>query len=392
MNIVFVSTTDTYGGAGIAAYRTFKSLQKQNVNVKMFVQYKFSTDAEVVESKHKFYGYFRTGVDKVVSWLMGDVWSSSIIPSGNVQQILELKPDIVHLHWINNTLSLSDIKQLQNRGIQIVWTLHDMWLTQGGYHYVPEKSLSVFQRKLDHLFQSNKCKNLPKLNQITLIAPSKWLATVAKKSANTKKFPLENIPYAIPLDMFCPIKNAKSKLNLNPQKKYVLFGAMASLQDKRKGSDLLIRAVNVCNDDDFEILIFGSEKAKLPIKQKIHFLGTIKDSQRLATIYSAADVFVAPSRQDNLPNTVIESLSCGTPVIAFNIGGMPDMIDNTCGRLVKSFHTKELSDAIIDILNHKEHTKLRKNARTKALRIFNEAKIANNHIRLYKRILKQKTN
>jgi glycosyltransferase involved in cell wall biosynthesis len=385
MKILLVSTTDIYGGAAIATNRTFDGLRKLNLNVNYFVQYKFSKgNSLIIKSKFNFIGYLKTGLDIFLSKFAKDVWSSSFFFSPNVNQILKLNPDVINLNWINNMLTVKEIEKIVNKNIIVTWTLHDMWALQGGYHYKFEKHTGIIFRYLDNFLYKKKKKIYSRIEKkIHIITPSNWLANEVKKSELMKNFNVTVIPYGLDTNVFYPIKNAKQKLSLNENTKYILFGAISSLNDKRKGVDLLLDALKFI-PLEYEILIFGNNNTKIKLKHKVRFFGTIKEPSKLATIYSAADIFVAPSRQDNLPNTVLEAMSCGTPVVAFNIGGMPDMIDFNTGALAKPFDTADFSKKIIEVSHN---SKLGTNAREKIVKNFTLEKNALSHLSLYEKLL-----
>jgi glycosyltransferase involved in cell wall biosynthesis len=385
INPLMISTTDTYGGAAIAAHKLHQGLCKLNIDSKMFVQLKFSQDKNVFASKHSVLGYARIAVDKFCSILVGDVWSSSLLPTRNLKQIVNIRANIVNLHWINNTLSIAEITKLA-KNYKVVWTLHDMWAISGGFHYRQAK-MNFAAKILDNYVYTKKLKEFTKIaSNITIVTPSTWLAKEAKKSEMFKNSEIYVIPYGVESDIFKPNENAKAELNLDQNKKYILFGAMASLKDKRKGSDLLIEALKKIKRDDVEVLVFGSQKIKLKIPQKVHFFGTVKDREKLATIYAAADVFVAPSRQDNLPNTVLEAMSCETPVVSFDIGGMPDMIAKS--QRAKPFVINDLAKKIESTLVASR--KLGKSAREIVLKKYTLEHSAKQYEALYGQILKEK--
>jgi glycosyltransferase involved in cell wall biosynthesis len=138
----------------------------------------------------------------------------------------------------------------------------------------------------------------------------------------------------------------------------ILFGAMKSTKDKRKGFQYLKSAINVLSEDfDFEAIVFGNSGKDDQLNIPINYMGNFPNNM-LTTLYSAADVFVAPSVQDNLPNTVMEALACGTPSVAFDIGGMSDMIiHKENGYLAKPFDTNDLARGIEWIVRHDQRKK-----------------------------------
>ncbi|WP_320047859.1 glycosyltransferase [uncultured Ilyobacter sp.] len=358
MKIVHVNTTDVINGAGIAAHRLHLSMIEQGIDSKMLVMSKSSDELNIdVARKGNFEKYFLSNFRKLREKITFNkyknrknpiLFSSAEFGIDISEHSFIKEADIIHLHWINGSyLSLESIKRLSNLGKKIRWTLHDMWLFTGGCHY------SNWCKKYE-----KNCGNCPiletgKENDITrkiwkkkenifrdldieIITCSNWLGDCAKKSSLLKEKKIIVQANVLDKNIFKPINKeiCKDILNLDKNKKYICFGAMNSTSDPRKGWDYLKKTLLHLDKENPEIkkgtelLIFGASHGKdidkLPFNTK--FLGRVYDETTLSLIYNSADVFVAPSLEDNLPNTVNESIHCETPVIAFDIGGMPDMI------------------------------------------------------------------
>ena len=234
---------------------------------------------------------------------------------------------------------------------------------------------------------------------LTIVALSQWLAGCARKSSLFKDLRIEVIPNSLDITRFKPIDKRMSReiLNLPQDKKLILFGAMGATRDLRKGFDLLQTTLQSLAQTDWKdkarLVIFGASKPERHVDLGIpaYYLGTLKDDISLSMVYSAADVFVAPSRQDNLPNIVMESIACGTPCAAFDIGGIPDMIDHQeNGYLAEPFETDDLLCGITWILENRErHCKLSYHARQKAEREFNQDLQARRYLALYEELVTQ---
>ena len=266
----------------------------------------------------------------------------------NISQFAALKEaDIIYIHWaLNGFLNLRNIEQIARLNKPVIFVMHDMWNITGGCHY----SFSCDKYKTD----CNKCQMLPdegvynyasigikkknrlysKYNNIYFVSPSKWLYSCAKEALVTKDKPIFYIPNIIDKTLFKSIDKtyAKEILNIGKKEKVIAFGAV-SINSPYKGISYLQKALELLWEDEvFKnviVLIFGSGYDKqlaesIPFKTK--FMGYIKDENKIVTIYNAADVFIVPSLADNQPTTVQESLSCGTAVVGFEVGGIPDMI------------------------------------------------------------------
>jgi glycosyltransferase involved in cell wall biosynthesis len=181
------------------------------------------------------------------------------------------------------------------------------------------------------------------------------MAQMVKKSRMFGNKRIEVLPYGVEREIFKPMPSEKlrASLGINPHQKVLLFGAVKSLRDTRKGAHLLVDALAQLQGripaDDLVFLVFGAKES--PLLEKIPFrvinLGFIREKKELAQYYAASTAFVLPSLEDNLPNTVLESLACGTPVVAFNIGGISDMIEHEKnGLLVEETNVNLLANAL----------------------------------------------
>jgi glycosyltransferase involved in cell wall biosynthesis len=283
--------------------------------------------------------------------------------------IKEINPDIVHLHWINGgMIKIEDLAKIDK---PIVWSLHDMWAFTGGCHYDEEcgrykekcvkcKVLgSEKENDLSKKVFKRKEKNYKNLD-LTVVGLSKWLNECSKESTLLKDKKHVNLPNPIDTNIFKPFDKEKSRelWNLPKDKKLVLFGAMNPTGDPRKGFKELSEALKLLEIKDVEFVVFGSSAPKNPpkFKFKTHYVGRLNDDIGLVTLYSAVDVMIVPSLQENLSNAIMESLSCATPVVAFDIGGNSDMIEHKkTGYLVKPFEAQDLANGIEWVLNLKNN-------------------------------------
>ncbi|MCX7978627.1 MAG: glycosyltransferase, partial [Bdellovibrionaceae bacterium] len=310
-------------------------------------------------------------------------------------------------HWVQGEmLSIGAIAKLSSSSIPIVWTLHDMWAFCGAEHYAEDF------RWRDGYNSDNRPKHergidlnrwvwikKKKWKKMQIITPSRWLADCAKNSALMKDWPVIHLPNAIDLDFWSPIEKTKAKelLGVSLRKKVILFGAAGGTRDPRKGFDLLLEALKFAAErlskDEVEILIFGSGDCGFIgeiLGIRTRFLGKLSDELSLKVAYNAADVFVMPSRQDNLPNTVVESLSCGTPVVGFAIGGIPDLVEHKKnGFIATPFDTQEFGSGISWILEDRErHINLQIEARRVAVEKLDQTKVAKKILALYQSLMR----
>ena len=411
MKVVIVSSFDINGGAARAAHRLHHALLGINVDSRMLVQLKSSNDTTVSGARTYIYRSIkkcRHLLDQipVMRYKNKSLFSPSWLPLSNIaNRINSMKPDIVHLHWVNKGfLPIQEIKPICQ---PIVITLHDMWSFTGGCHYSEdctryitgcgkcpqlnshhERDISkwVWKRKKKHW--SNK--------DITLIAPSRWLAQRAKESGLFKDSRIEVIPNALNIRSFkpTPSQHARSFWNLPADKKLVLFGSLDPSSDKRKGFDLLFDAITKMHNshkDETELIIFGTSQPENPpdFGLPVHYMGNIHDDTSLALLYSAADVMVVPSRQEAFGQTASESLSCGTPVVAFRTTGLIDIVDHLKdGYLAEPFNTMDLANGIIWVITDSQRQKkMSVNARRKAETAFSMPVVAMQYESIYLSLL-----
>jgi glycosyltransferase involved in cell wall biosynthesis len=296
-------------------------------------------------------------------------------------------------------LKIEDIKKIK---APIVWSLQDMWPFTGGCHFTNDcdryldkcglcKTLSSkFRFDLSSIVYYRKKKTFKKINKLIINGPSKWMSDCAKKSSLFNKNKIINLPNTIDTDLFRPIdkKISRTLFGIPNHKKVVLFGA-SNVNDPRKGYVYLLSALSKINADDLILVVAGQSKPKNPIKIKfpVYYIPPVSDDVSLAQMYNVADVVLMPSLEDNLPNTIMESLSCGVPVVAFEIGGHSDMIDHKKnGYLASAKDASDFADGINWTLNNM-NTSLTNNARQKVLNSFSYSVVVKRYIKLYKDIL-----
>jgi glycosyltransferase involved in cell wall biosynthesis len=333
--------------------------------------------------------------------------SPSWVPDRLSGRIKKHAPDILNLHWVNH--GLMRIETLPRLRQPVVWTLHDMWAFAGGEHYVGESTryiegynaenrpASCTGLDINRWIWKRKKKSWSNLRNIVIAAPSKWLAECASRSSLFRDYRIAVLPNGVDHERFHPIDRcvARNILGLPEEKKVILFGAGCATSDKRKGFHLLVEAIqkleHEVNPANYELVVFGSKSGDGSFSMKTHYLGKLQDEISMALAYAAADVFVAPSLEDNLPNTVLESLSCGTPVVAFNIGGMPDMVSHKKnGYLAPGFDTNELANGLLWVVEDKlRWEKLSQEARSTVVQSFTLQRSASRYVDLYEELLEE---
>lgn len=410
MKILIVNTSDLEGGAAIAAFRLNKSLLDQKVDCQMLVQSKKSDDFKVrtrgIKAK-KNLNMLRSIIDSIPVRFYKErsktLFSPSWLGFNNIIDVInKINPDLVHLHWINN--GMIKIEDLCSIKVPLVWSLHDMWAFTGGCHYDEDcegykKScgnckvlVSSKSNDLSKKVYNRKLKTFSQIHNMTIIGLSNWINECSKNSTLLKDKRHVNLPNLIDTQVFKSLDKDKSRelWNFPKNKKLILFGAIAATTDARKGFAELSETLFKLTNKNIELVVFGSIKPKKSpnFAFKVHYLGNLGDDVSLATLFTSVDVTIVPSIQENLSNTILESLACATPVVGFNIGGNSDMIEHKkTGYLAEPFNTTDLAYGTEWVLNNKKYNQLCRNAREKVLKEFDSVIVAKKYIKLYKEII-----
>ncbi len=362
MKVVHIATDD-FGGAGKAASRISMALEDMGILSSLYVLKKNTVYSKlIVQSKRRkiknsVFTRINNFIDSGIN--CNTVFHTDIFGMEVAKNIIE-EADIVNLHWINEGIwSYRFLKYLYKCNKPIVWTMHDMWAFTGGCHYNGTCNNYKDECGYCHLFHNVRKNDMTRLvyklkarmyreMKICFVGCSQWITYECIKSGIAGKKKVCNIPNPMPGHFFkVRDKNlCKTVLGINSNKKIILFGAVSSTSDKRKGFDLLKSAIGNLQREEYALGVFGNMfDDNILTGFETYSFGYIADDLHLALIYGIADVFVAPSQQENLANTVMEALSCGIPTVAYNIGGMSDMIlDGINGYLCAPFSISELTD------------------------------------------------
>ena len=307
--------------------------------------------------------------------------------------------DIINLHWVAGFLDYESFFRKNTK--PVVWTLHDMHPFTGGEHYeeqylemdahgFPIKRIKTnYEKNISTKNERLIAQALKYIQNLTIVAPSIWMAKEAEQSKAFHGKSVHCIPYGLNHDIFKPRDQNYSRelLNIPTNKKVILFVA-DSISNHRKGFIYLKEAFEKLDREDIVLCAVGNKTGELTTLNNIQELGPIYDERLMSVAYSAADVFVIPSLMDNLPNTVLESLMCGTPVIGFPVGGITDMVQHgTNGLLAKTISVDALVESLetfLNTINTFDCERIRQDAVSKY-----DLKVqANSYIKLFKGILK----
>lgn len=418
MKVVNINKSDREGGAAKGAYRVHSGLRKIGIDSKMVVDNKISDDPNVIGGRGKLNNMkirLRSFCDKLPLWQY--TLKNPYVHTGNMGKDptkidIVRQADIINLYWVGGGfVSLEQLSKLGDMGKPIVWKLSDMWAFTGGCHYSGECDR--------YLHSCGSCPQLDSINdndisrkvwkkkkkvysglKMTIVTPSKWLGECAKQSPLLSGFEVRIIPNGLETDVFKPkdMGVARDAFNLPGDKKIIMFGSMNADTDKRKGFHYLKQSLKILPEmediksDKLCLAVFGASESKdiAEFPFEVRFLGKIDRDSSLALAYSAADVFVLPSLQDNSPLTVLESLACGTPVVGFDVGGIPDIVEHKVNGYLASYKDpSSLAEGIKWTLEDEERNRqLRSEARKKITENHTLEIQARNYKDLYGELLK----
>lgn len=365
-------TTKSKGGAGIAALRLHRGLQQNGLS-SAYLSKDLTIDYKGNTINDSFFIYKKPSVFKKIRIkLQILLFSTSFQKTKKELQRIEEKlnyemislpysiydlnkhnlvkeADIINLHWVGEILDYSYFFSVCKK--PIVWTLHDMNPFLGLFHYKGDETINLHLiNELDSKIKKIKASAIQKIEEGALISPSNWLLKKAIKSKVFDTFSIkECIPNAIDFNIFKPqdkiVLRKKKSIPLN---NFVLLFISGTIDCHRKGLDILIEALNHLGHLPITLVTVGKGQIMETIRSiKMIPLGQVDSATEMAACYTLADVFILPSREDNLPNTMLESFACGTPVISFSNGGMYEHIkDGLNGSIAEEITAISLANTI----------------------------------------------
>lgn len=365
MKVLHITTTD-YGGAYRAAANISEAMRRQGMDSTLLVREKKGSEdviPAVTARGSLFFSKARNLLNLLVS--RGDVVNDRFGYAIHKHPLVR-EADVIVLHWVNSFVSYRGVERLLGTDKPVIWVMHDMWLFTGGCHYDGECGkygegchdcpLMRRGKGLPHRLLKRKQKMLSQ-GTFTAVGCSRWITECAGRSLILKDKQCVCIPNPVDTDVYFRQKSdGTTPGGTAGKKRNILFGAM-SVTDGRKGFDLLIKALEHLPKEQYILSVVGEADRKLfeDMRFEYRFYGRIDSRERMAGIYNEADVYVIPSRQENLSNAVTEAMSCGVPVVAFAIGGMSDMIEHRKnGYLAKAFDCGEFAEGIGFCIEHSE--------------------------------------
>lgn len=409
MKIVHINLSDNDGGAAKATVRLHKAMLEQGVDSNVIVirnrrkedntiQVTSAFDSEIYSKARYLLGAFRVRKsDKKRGLFSSPVGSSTLWKNKTL-----LDADFIYLHWINHgVLDVRGVENILKLNKPVIWVAHDMWPATGGCHHALDCQHyktecrycpSLFGgSKYDLSYKQFKHKEsvYSKYNNLYFIAISDFMRTILSESALTKDCEIRLISNAINTKTFKPLGKefACRALGIDPSKKIVLFGADMGVKNRYKGWNYFQKSLIELHSkygESVEVVLFGSsynEEIEREIPFKTHFMGKLEDEISMAILYNAADVFVISSIAESLSYTTIESISCGTPVVGFDIGGIPFIIRHKInGYLAPIGNEKELALGMDWVLSSDQTKDSERNCRESVVNRFDSEVIAKEHL------------
>ena len=417
MRVLIVNTSEKTGGAAVAANRLMEALKNNGVKAKMLVGDKQTDQITVVPLPRKWQlkWHFlreRLSIFQKLHFHREHLFEVDIANAGSdITSLPEFREaDVIHINWINQgMLSLGGIRKILRSGKPVVWTMHDLWPATGICHYA--RTCSAFRtichncqllplhgsaNDLSHKVWERK-KRLYHASNIHFVACSRWLEEQAKQSALLTGQRVSAIPNTIDTHVFCPAdkKEARLRAGLPADRRIILFVSQ-KVTDERKGMAYFIDALNRLAGehpemkDNTAVAVLGANAEQVcgQIDMETFPLGYVADDRQIASIYNAADVYVLPSLEDNLPNTIMEAMACGVPCVAFRAGGIPEMIEHRrTGYLANFKDAADLAEGMRWTLQDADRDAMREEAVRKVAHNYSQQSVAMRYIEVYNELI-----
>lgn len=421
MRVLIVNTSEQTGGAAVASNRLMQALNQSGVKAKMLVKDKETDHLTVTQLPHQalkrlHFLWERWCIFWHLHFSKRHLFHVDIANVGSdITSLPEFQEtDIIHLEWINQgMLSLRNIQKILESGKPVVWTMHDMWPATGICHltlacqnfktqcgncmYLPHHGS---QNDLSYRVWKRKQKVYASGN-IRFVACSNWLAAQAKASGLLQNQAVTTIPNPIDTHLFAPNDKvaAARRLGLPTDQQLVLF-ASQRITNENKGIQYLIEACKqlvaahpeMKNKVGLVMLGGHAEELEDAFSLPTYSLGYVNDTKKIVDVYNAVDVFVLPSLSENLPNTIMEAMSCGVPCVGFNVGGIPEMIDHLQNGYVARYKdTASLAEGIAWILDKDTNgAELSRRCIHKVQTAYAQQHVAKRYLEVYQEAMKGK--
>ncbi len=417
MRVLIVNKSEKTGGAAVAANRLMEALNNNGVKAKMLVAEKQSQQITVASMDKPMaarwhFVWERWRIFCHLYFSREHLFDIDTASSGfDITRTPEFREaDVIHLNWINQgMLSLHTIRKILRSGKPVVWTMHDLWPAAAICHYA--RTCNAFKtgchncpllpgggtaHDLSTKIWAQK-KSLYANSNIHFVTCSRWLETQAKHSALLTGQRVTSIPNAIDTHVFCPTDKAKARLAANlPADRHIILFVSQKVTDGRKGMGYFIEALHRLTEqrpatrNDTVVALLGGNSTEVAgqLPLPAYPLGYIADDRRIADIYNSADIYVLPSLEDNLPNTIMEALACGVPCVGFRVGGIPEMIDHRRNGYTANFKdAADLAEGMRWTLYEAPRSELQAAATHKVAQHYSQQSVATRYIEVYNELI-----
>lgn len=419
MRVLLINTSERIGGAAIAASRLLRALNRHGVEAEMLVRDKQTDNPRVAALGRGPVQQLRFVAERADIFVRNGLTRHNLfaIDAGRFGTDITRRPEferanVIHLHWVNQgLLSLADVQRICQSGKRVVWTMHDMWPFTGICHYADTcegwltgcGNCRLLKRPSEHDLSYKtfeKKRRLLALHQIGFVGCSNWLTDLARRSPLLQNQKVVSIPNALDTSRYTPAADGgrpavRRRLGLPETKRLLLFVAY-KVTDEKKGFAYLREAVErLCRDnpawrEQLAVVAVGREASTIAgtMPTEVVPVEYVSDPQTMIDYYRAADLLVMPTLMDNLPNTIAESMACGTPCVGFEVGGLPQMIRHgETGYLARYKDADDFAHCLAHALTlpTADYEALCRAARRAAVRDYSEESVADKYIKLYER-------
>ena len=409
MRVLIVNTSERTGGAAVAANRLMEALNNNGVKAKMMVRDKETDHLTVAGLPSSWRLHWNFLWERFVIWLhlhfrREHLFEVDMANTGtDITNLPEFQEaDVIHLHWVNQgMLSLKGIRKILTSGKPVVWTMHDIWPATAVCHYT--RGCEQYQS------QCVQCPLLPggclakqvwnrkvqmlSGQRITYVCCSEWLAGEARKSALLDGQRVVTIPNAIDTRQYRPQDKLQSRQTLGlPTDRRIILFVSQRVTDPRKGISYFVEAVSRLVQqhpemkDNTGVAILGGHAEEIVSQLALpsYPLGYVSNPSRIVSVYNAADVFVLPSLEDNLPNTIMEAMACGVPCVGFRVGGIPEMIRHqVSGYVAQERDAADLAQGIRYVLADADYATLSRECLHQVAQKYSQQSVASRYIEEY---------
>ncbi len=413
MRVLIVNTSENVGGAAVAANRLKEALNNNGIKAKMLVRDKQTDDITVAQLPQSWRQRWNFVWERFVVFIRlhfrrDNLFLIDIANAGtDITRTREFREaDVIHLSWINQgMMSLGGIRKILESHKPVVWTMHDLWPASSICHYA--RDCRNFEKKCGNcpLLPGGGSKNdlsakvwrrkrqLLSRHSILFVTCSRWLGDMAKKSGLLAGQKVISIPNPIDTRVFKKENREEARLRVGlPEGKRLILFVSQRVTDTRKGMEYFVAAINKLVEqhpqmkEDTAVAILGGQAEEVAgmLPLQAYPIGFVNDEKKIAGIYNSVDLFVLPSLEDNLPNTIMEAMACGVPCVGFNTGGIPEMIDHMKNGYVAEYkNADDLARGIHWAMDEADHRQLADEAQRKVSACYSQYAVAMKYIEAY---------